>query len=55
LKIIIDQKINPNPEIKQQLEIEKVIHLHKAEIFYSDLKLFCTEAIEIKNIEISRA
>lgn len=50
LKVLIDQEINT--EIKQQLEVEKQIHLSKAEVFYSDLKLYGDEAKANECIEM---
>jgi len=33
-----------DPEIKQQLEVEKEVHLRKAKVFYTNFKLYCEKA-----------
>lgn len=50
LKVMIDAEINL--ETKQQLEIEKELHLRKAEVFYNDLKVYRTEARENESIDM---
>lgn len=41
LKVLINQETDP--KIKQELEVEKEVHLRKAEVFYNNLKLYCEE------------
>lgn len=42
LKVLVEHEIDP--EIKQQLVVEKEVHLRKAEDFYTNLKLYCEKA-----------
>jgi len=50
LKVMIDAELNP--ETKQHLQLEKELHLRKAEVFYDDLKAYHTKAIENESIEM---
>lgn len=50
LKNLIDHETDQ--ELKLQFELEKEIHISKAEVFYNDLKLFVEKAKSNKEIEV---